>query len=130
VGGFKSPVIQDGDHLLVVLRYIEANPLRAAMVADPGDYTWSSYRHHGLGGDDPLLSPFPEWEHLGSTEAARRRRWRAKVRARQDGDEVTAIRSSVRSGRPLGEPSWVEGIAERLGINLQPRPRGRPRKEK
>ena len=32
---FRSPVIQDGDHLLVVLRYIEANPVRAAMVADP-----------------------------------------------------------------------------------------------
>ena len=33
-GRFRSPVIQDGDHLLVVLRYIEANPVRAAMVAD------------------------------------------------------------------------------------------------
>ena len=35
-GRFKSPVIQDDDHLLVVLRYIEANPLRAGMVSDPG----------------------------------------------------------------------------------------------
>jgi hypothetical protein len=43
---------------------------------------------------------------------------------------LTAIRSFLRSGRPLGEPSWVEGIAERLGINQQPWPRGRPRKEK
>jgi len=121
-------VIQDGDHLLVVLRYIEANPLRAAMVADPADYPWSSYWHHGLGRDDPLLSPFPEWEQLGATEAARRRR--TKVRARQDGDQVTAIRTSLRSGRPLGEPSWVEGIAQRLRIDLSPRPRGRPRKER
>ena len=31
-GRFKSPVIQDDDHLLAVLRYIEANPLRANMV--------------------------------------------------------------------------------------------------
>jgi putative transposase len=28
-GRFKSPVIQDDAHLLVVLRYIESNPLRA-----------------------------------------------------------------------------------------------------
>src|SRR5262249_58750238 len=35
-GRFKSPVIQDDEHLLVVLRYIEANPLRARMVSDPG----------------------------------------------------------------------------------------------
>src|SRR6201987_931560 len=32
-GRFRSPVIQDDQHLLVVLRYIEANPLRAAIVA-------------------------------------------------------------------------------------------------
>jgi putative transposase len=59
-GRFKSPVIQDDAHLLVVLRYIEANPLRTRMVEDPADYRWSSYPCHGLGRDDPLLSPFPE----------------------------------------------------------------------
>jgi putative transposase len=128
-GRFKSSVIQDGEHLLLVLRYIEANPLRAGMVADPADYRWSSFPHHGLGRDDPLLSPFPEWGHLGRTEAERRRRWRAKVRATQRAGELTAVRDSLRSGRPLGEAGWVERIAERLRIDLQPRPRGRPRKQ-
>jgi putative transposase len=64
-GRFKSPVIQDDAHLLVVLRYIEANPLRAQMVTDPADYRWSSFPHHGLGHADPLVSGFPEWEELG-----------------------------------------------------------------
>jgi len=41
-------VIQDDGHLLVVLHYIEANPLRAGIVADPADYRWSSYQQHGL----------------------------------------------------------------------------------
>ena len=48
-GRCRSPVIQDGGHLLVVLRYIEANPVRAAMVADPCVYTWSSHRCYGAG---------------------------------------------------------------------------------
>ena len=78
-GRFKSAVIQADEHLLVVLRYIEANPLRAAMVSDAGDYRWSSYQYHGLGRTDALLSPFPEWERLGRTESDRRRRWRARV---------------------------------------------------
>ena len=30
-GRFKSPVIQDDDQLLTVLRYVEANPLRAGL---------------------------------------------------------------------------------------------------
>jgi putative transposase len=129
-GRFKSPVIQDDSHLLVVLRYIEANPLRAQMVADPADYRWSSYLHHGAGQDDPLLSPFPEWEELGRTEAERRQRWRAKVRAHQKESELTAVRQSLRSGRPFGESEWTERMAARLNIDRNPRPRGRPRKAK
>jgi putative transposase len=128
-GRFRSPVIQDDDHLLVVLRYIEANPLRAGMVADLRDYRWSSYGQHGMGLVDTLLDSFPEWEHLGSSEAERRRRWRVKLRSAQKQGELTAVRDSLRTGRPLGSPAWVEGVASRLGINLTPRPRGRPRKE-
>jgi putative transposase len=128
-GRFKSPVIQDDGHLLVVLRYIEANPIRAGIVADPGDYRWSSYGQHGLGLADALLDPFREWERLGPTDPERRRRWRLKVRGRQKLDELTAVRDSLRTGRPLGTDAWVQGIAARLGIDLTPRPRGRPRKD-
>ena len=129
-GRFKSPVIQDDMHMLVVLRYIEANPLRAKIVEDPADYQWSSYQYHALGQEDALLSPFPEWNELGRTEAERRRRWRAKVRAGLTEDELMSIRSSLRSGRPLGTTEWTEQIAQRLKINLLPRPRGRPSKQK
>jgi putative transposase len=129
-GRFKSPVIQDDGHLLTVLRYIEANPLRANIVADPSDYGWSSFRRHGLGEDDPLLSPFPVWDELGRTESERRKRWRAKVSAPQNERDVEAIRRSVRSGRPFGTEEWTERIAKRLKIDLIPRPRGRPRKTK
>ncbi len=48
-GRFKSPVIQDDDHLLTVLRYIEANPLRARLVEHAGMYRWSSFASHGDG---------------------------------------------------------------------------------
>jgi putative transposase len=129
-GRFKSPVIEDDGHLLVVLRYIEANPLRARMVTDPAEYRWSSYQRHGMGVDDPLLSDFPEWEELGRTEAERRKRWRGKVRAEQKESELAEVRRSLRSGRPFGSPEWTDRIAERLGIDLSPRPRGRPPKEK
>jgi putative transposase len=42
-GRFKSPVIQDDPHALVVLRYIEANSLRAGRVTYLASYPWSSY---------------------------------------------------------------------------------------
>ena len=123
-------MVQDDEHLLVVLRYIEANPLRASLVADAGDYLWSSFQYHGLGRADALLSPFPEWERSGPTEAERRRRWRAKVRRSQSEEELKAVRDSLCSGRPFGHAEWKERVVERLGIDLHPRPRGRPPKEK
>ena len=129
-GRFRSPVIQDGDHLLVVLRYIEANPVRAAMVADPCEYTWSSHRCHGAGHADPLLDSFPGWEQLGRTEPERRARWRRKVRGEQRAKELDGVRSSVRSGQPYGAEDWVEVISHRLGIVREPRCRGRPPREK
>jgi hypothetical protein len=39
------------------------------------------------------------------------------------------VRGPFRSGRPLGAPQWIEQMAERLNVELIPRPRGRPRKE-
>src|SRR5512135_1909245 len=128
-GRFKSPVIQDDGHLRAVLRYIEANPLRAGMVQDLADYRWSSYPAHGLGRPDPLLSPIPEWDDLSSTPARVRAQWRRRVHAPQADDELAAVRASVRTGKPFGTTDWVEDTARRLGLNLTTRPRGRPRKQ-
>ncbi len=127
-GRFKSPVVQDDAHLWAILRYIEANPLRARMVADPAHHRWSSYPAHGEGLADPLLTPPPEWADLGRAEPARRAAWRRKVMADQPDAEVESIRRSLRGGHPFGDPAWVESIAQTLGQPLIRRPPGRPRK--
>jgi putative transposase len=129
-GRFKSPVIQDDRHLMVVLHYIEANPVRANVVSNAADYRWSSIQMHGMGHGDPLLDTFPEWEELGRSEADRRKRWRAKVRAVQDEEELSAVRRSLQTGRPFGTEDWTNRMADRLQIDLTPRPRGRPRLNK
>jgi putative transposase len=127
-GRFRSPVIQDDSHLLIVLRYIEASPLRAGMVTDLGEYPWSSYPAHGLGRPNPLLSPVRELEALGRTPREREARWRRKVLAAPNQEEVDRIRASLRTGKPLGTTQFVEAKAQALGLNLNPRPRGRPRR--
>jgi putative transposase len=128
-GRFNSPVIQDDEQALTVLRYIETNPVRAGMVADAGEYRWSSYGARGLGRADPLLSVLPSWELLGRTEAARQTAWREWLRTPVSAAELAAVRRSVISGRPYGEASWVERMAVALGVSLVLRRRGRPRKE-
>jgi putative transposase len=128
-GRFKSPVVQDDAHALTVLRYIEANPLRAGMVADLAAYPWSSYGSHALGQPDPLLDELPCWAALRRTEARRQEFWREWVHAPLTARELEAVRRSVRSGRPFGGEEWSAETARRLRLQFSDRPRGRPRKQ-
>jgi putative transposase len=97
-GRFRSPVVEDVDHLLTVLRDIEANPLRANMVGELSDYPRSSYGAHGLGRPDPVLSEFPEWDSLGGSAAQRQYRWRRRVAAPAVEADLSGVRESIRTG--------------------------------
>ena len=127
-GRFKSPVIQDDEHLLAVLRYIEANPLRAGIVKQASAYRWSSFACHGAGRPDPLLAPTIAYEALAGGAAARQRRWSAYVARTPDEAELSAIRRSNETGLPFGARPWVERLCRRLKLDLTIRPRGRPRR--
>jgi hypothetical protein len=70
----------------------------------------------------------PLWEGLGKSEAARQSRWRKCVHTPLTEKELLAVRRAVTTARPYGTERWVAGMAKRLGLDLAPRPRGRPRK--
>ena len=71
---YKSSVIQADTYLLTCQRYIELNPVRAAMVSDPAHYRWTSYRHNALGAADSLMTPHALYLALGSSDKARQAR--------------------------------------------------------
>src|SRR4051812_7104268 len=93
-GRFRSPVIEDDDHLLTVLRYIEANPLRARLVAEAGDFRWSSFGTHGHGQPNVLLDPVIAYQELARTAPTRQRRWTSFVHQLPSDEELTALRRS------------------------------------
>ena len=128
-GRFKSPVIENDAHLLNVLRYIEANPLRAELVSCAEDYRWSSYRAHGFGEANELIDPLILYEELSPYPAVRQRKWAEKVHLPLEERTLAAIRRSASSGLPYGGPSWVHRLTNRLDLNLTIRPPGRPRKD-
>ena len=41
---YKSSLSHADSYLLACMRYIELNPVRAALVDDPAHYRWTSYR--------------------------------------------------------------------------------------
>lgn len=127
-GRFKSPVIQNDEHLLTVLRYIEANPLRARVVKNAGRYAWSSFRLHGLGEVDELVDPLIAYEEISPRPKVRQRKWAERVHEPIEEVQLLAIRRSNATGLPYGDPAWVKRLAKRLELDLTIRPRGRPRK--
>ena len=127
-GRFKSPVIQNDEHLLTVLRYIEANPLRAKLVKRADRYPWSSYPVHGLGEADELVDSLITYEELSPLAKVRQRKWAQQVHRPIDEASLDAIRRSSATGLPYGDSAWVKRLARRLELDLTIRPRGRPRK--
>ena len=120
-GRFKSFPVQDDAHLLTVLRYVEANPLRANLVERAEDWPWSSLRAHLYGepGGGQLLDAWP---------IERPPDWPSIVNHRLGETELAAMRSCVARGRPFGEPGWVERVCAALGLAHTLRNRGRPKK--
>ena len=125
---YKSSLVQADGYLLLCQRYIELNPVRAAMVDDPAHYRWSSYRANGLGQADPLLTPHPVYSALGSTESERLTAYRALFRPELDADAIGDIRMALDQGQPVGDSRFLASIELATGHRREAKPRGRPRK--
>lgn len=113
-----SPLIQDGRHELVTMRYGDANPVRAGVVRSPKDWAWSSYRHYAFGEPNPLVDDSPEYLALGHTGPERRRAYRMLFGA-PDGDDPRVRRPDFVRGPFIGDDWWVQ---ERVAATVPPAP--------
>jgi putative transposase len=121
-GRFKSFVVQSDTHLLTVARYVEANALSAKLVQRAEDWRWGSLWRvvHAKRDQRPHIHPWP---------VTRPSDWLMHVNQPTDVLEVDAVRRCAQRGRPYGSETWVETVAEQLGLECTLRPRGRPPNE-
>ena len=126
-GRFRSSIIEGDRYLLACQRYIELNPVRAGLVADPGEYPWSSYRANALGVPDTLLTAHPLYASLGETDEARRAAYRDLVATAIAQDVLTEIRTATNGGFALGSERFQREIAAMLGRRTWRGRPGRPR---
>jgi len=125
-GRHKSSLVQADSYLLACYRYIELNPVRADMVAHPGDYRWSSYHANAMGELDKRLTTHPVYEALGQTKESRQYAYRGLFSIALDKDMVHAIRSASRFSMPLGNHRFKTEIEQALKCKLGFARRGRP----
>ncbi|MGE9268247.1 MAG: transposase [Verrucomicrobiales bacterium] len=86
---FKSVIVESGTAARTMAAYIDLNPVRAGMVADPADYRWSSYGEAVGGG------------RKGNGKKAREGLVRAFLSDEGVGFEATRWRSVARKYRQL-----------------------------
>jgi putative transposase len=128
-GRFLSAPIEGEAHLLACYRYIELNPVRAGMVAAPGDYPWSSYRAHAEGAADLLIADHPLFVALGADAAERQAAYRALFAEVLSEDWVTGLRAATNGGWAFGGDRFKEQIAVAARRRVAPLPKGRPRED-
>ena len=128
-GRYRSSIVESELYLLTCYRYIELNPVRAGLVHDPADYTWSSYRHHVMGERNGLIRKHELYLALGRTATARREAYRDLVHRAISDRDLQAIRDHVNKGRVLGSAQFQGELERTLSRRVQIRPVGRPTKQ-
>ena len=106
---FKAQLIQRDGYFLEACRYVVLNAVRAGLVTNVEDWTWSSYA--ATAG----LAPRPQWltTHLilGSRPATMRQEYRAFIAAGIPESEVAA---AIRSPLPIVGSEGVRGRTQGL----------------
>jgi putative transposase len=102
--------VQAEAYLLHCYRYIELNPVRAGIVANPVNYEWSSYRANAEGRGGSFLTPHDEYLRLGTEEGERRRIYRSLFDSPSE-QAFDAIRDATRGNIVAGDETFKARLA-------------------
>ena len=108
-------------HLCRALAYVDRNPVRAGLVANGGEYRWSSAVAHLMEVDEFQLVDMRWWGASGL-----QKQWQ-EILDCEDSDQVAALRASTYAGRTFGEDAFMAEVGARFGRQWN---RGRPRKDR
>lgn len=111
----SSPCLVDSErYLLTVHRYIELNPVRAAMTPTAEDFRWSSARASLGLATDSLLTFHPLYLAMGSSPIQRRCMYREWLQQGVSEDDLLAIRTHLGQERVLGDPRFQAMVEKTL----------------
>ena len=117
--GRFSSFPMDEAYLFSAIKYIEMNPVRANLSADPYSWRWSSAKAHGEGKDDILVNVSPLLEMVGD--------WRTFL-SEADEEDADKIRQHERTGRALGNDAFLDALENSLMRSVKRQKAGRKKK--
>ena len=119
-GRFKSFLVEKDDYFLQVVRYVEANPLRAGMVKKAEEWMWSSLYQR-------LKNPELSKKILTAWPIDLPSNYLALVNAKQPKPQLDNIRQSLTKGQPFGGEYWVNKQINKYDLGYTLRQPGRPK---
>lgn len=125
-GRYKSTVIQSERYLLACMAYIDLNPVRAQLVAQPQDYAWSSHMHYLGVCSDPLITPHALYWDLGNTPFAREAAYAELVQSGISPVQHAALTDATLSGWALGDAVFVADLQKKTERRISKATAGRP----
>lgn len=128
-GRFKSCLVDSETYLLTVYRYIECNPVRAAMINSPAHYHWSSAQGNLGLRHDPVLTPHPVYIGLAGDQQTREKVYAQLLNEATSQDDLDAIRSHSKQEKALGSEQFQAKVEQLLGTEVSYKPLGRPSKK-
>jgi putative transposase len=114
-GRFRSCIAESAHYVLGCYRYIELNPVRAAMVDHPTGYLWSSFAVNSGMRTDPLVTPHAEFIGLATDSEKRHAAYRGLFEARFEPTLQQAIRDATNAGYPLASEGFIADVLAPLG---------------
>ncbi len=109
-GRYKSFIVQADLYLYTLMRYVEANPVRALLVEKSINWKYSSVINRI---DTPPIE-FPA-------------SWQKDLDEPINASELKKIRKSIEKQKPYGDERWVENTAKKYGCEQTLNTKGRPR---
>lgn len=107
-GRYKAILVDADSYLLQLVKYVHRNPVRAQMVAHPGDYPWSG--HRAFLGQEKLPWLTTDWvlSLFSSNEAFARARYDSFVTEAVDEGTRKEFHCGTCEGRILGDDSFAD----------------------
>lgn len=121
-GRYKSCLIDSDRYLLTCLRYIELNPVRAAMVERPWQHRWSSVHVHLGLRPYSRITPHAGYLALGIDPESRATAYRALLLEPLTDGVLGAVREHLRQERALGSPRFQVMVEKALNRPVHVRP--------
>jgi putative transposase len=128
-GRYRSTIVDPARHLLNCMLFIELHPELDGSSLQAENYAWSSVFHHLGRRTDPLITDHVLFWSLGNTPFERQAAWQRRL---DDGLSLSTyqlLAESTHKGWALAESTTLTQLQEQIDRPLQPRPRGRPRKQ-